>query len=467
MISPGKNLILAIGLLALIVSCRPEEELVSTSPNLRLQISSDTVLFDTLLTDRGSITRRFRIYNPNKSAVKFDEIRLGKGNNSDYSLIINGKESHRIRNETLFGKDSLQVLVSVDIDPQDENLPYLVKDSVVFDWNGNSGHVKLVAYGQDAIYVNADTLCNVTWTADRPYVIYNYALVDTLCTLNIDPGAQIFLDNEAGVLQYGAGLLVKGSLKLNGEFDNRITVKNTRFDAAYEVAPGQWDGIYFLEGSVENEVHYTDISNGTIGLRVGTPDDDQDFDLTVTNSTIGHMRFAGILGFTSEIYASNTVVYNCGQYLVGNFAGGTYQYDHCTLSNFPNLFSRDEPSVQFSDNVVAGDGTVISAPLNVTLRNTIIWGTESEELLIAEGAGEPVSRNFLTGIVRSNFQFNNFIISQESNFPGFANPQSFDYHLDSLAFAIDKATDIGISSDLDGTLRDVKPDMGAYEYIEE
>ncbi|MEQ9231375.1 MAG: hypothetical protein RIF46_11890 [Cyclobacteriaceae bacterium] len=441
-------------------SCRPDEELVSTSPNLRLQISTDTVLFDTLLSERGSITRRFRIYNPNKAAVKFDEIRLGKGNNSDYSLIINGKESNRIRNETLFGKDSLQVLVSVFIDPQDQNLPYLVKDSVVFDWNGNSGHVKLVAYGQDAIYINADTLCNVTWTADRPYVIYNYALVDTLCTLNIDPGARVFLDNDAAIL-------VKGSLKLNGEFDNRITVRNSRFDAAYEVAPGQWDAIYLLEGSTDNEVHYSDLTNGTIGLRVGTPDDDDDFDLIITNSTIGHMSSSGILAFTSEIYASNTVVYNCRDYLVGNFAGGTYQYDHCTLSNFPNLFSRDEPSVQFSDNIVVGGGSVISAPLNITLRNTIIWGSEREELLIVESAGEPVARNFLTGILRSDIPYNNFIISQEQNFPGFLNPQLFDYHLDSLSFSIDKGTEIGISSDLDGNIRVPKPDLGAYEYIKE
>ncbi len=455
-----KNSLLAVVLLAMIMSCRPDEELVSTSPNLRLQISNDTVLFDTLLSERGSITRRFRIYNPNKSAVKFDEIRLGKGNNSDYSLIINGKESNRIRNETLFGKDSLQVLVSVFIDPQDQNLPYLVKDSVIFDWNGNSGHVKLVAYGQDAIYINADTLCNVTWTADRPYVIYNYALVDTLCALTIDPGAQVFLDN-------GAAVLVKGTVQMNGDSERRITIRNTRFDAAYDVAPGQWDAIYFLEGSTNNEVHFADITNGSIGLRVGTPDDDEDFDLLITNSTIGHMSNAGILGFSSEIYASNTVVYNCGQYLVGNFAGGTYQYDHCTLSNFPNLFSRDEPSVQFSDNVVVGGGAVISAPLNITLRNTIIWGSEPEELLIIEGAGEAVTRNFLTGILRSSIPYNNFIISQEQNFPGFLNPQIFDYHLDSLSFSIDKGTNIGFSFDLDGNPRDAKPDLGAYEHLEE
>ena len=103
----------------------------------------------------------------------FSRIRLGKGNSSDYSLIINGRETNHLRDEVLFGKDSLQVLVSVFIDPQDQNLPYLVKDSVMFDWNGNSGHVKLVAYGQDAVFINGQTICDETWTADRPYVIYN------------------------------------------------------------------------------------------------------------------------------------------------------------------------------------------------------------------------------------------------------------------------------------------------------
>jgi hypothetical protein len=451
-----KHLTVLIVIILIIQACQPEEELVDTSSSLQLKISTDTVLFDTLLTDRGSLTKRFKIYNPNESAIRLDDIRLGNGPSSSYKLIINGRKTHSIQNEVLFGKDSLQILIHVEIDPLDVNTPYLVKDSVVFDWNGNSNHVKLVAWGQDAIYINADTLCNVIWTADRPYVIFNYAYVEAGCDLIIDPGAKVFIDNEAG-------FLVGGSLKMLGNKDERITIRNTRLD--YKYAPGQWDGIYFLPGSSGNEVRYTDISNGTIGLYLGTPDEDDIFDLIISNTTIGHMSRAGILAFTSELIATNTVVYNCGQYVVGNFAGGTYQYDHCTLVNFPNFFFRDGPSVQFSDNVSI-DGESFSGPLNITLRNSIIWGTQRDELLISD-AGFGVTKNFVTGIVRSTLPVNGHFTSQEFNFPGFINPQLFDYRLDSMAFARDRGTIIGIMDDLNGHFRDVKPDFGAYEYFQE
>lgn len=451
-----KQLSYLIVLAFVIQACQPEEELIDGSQGLALKMSTDTVLFDTLLSERGSLTRRFKIYNPNKSAVRLSEIRLGYQETSPYKLIINGRETQSLTNEVIFGRDSLQVLVNVEIDPQDENTPYLVKDSVIVNWNGNSSHVKLVAWGQDAIYVNADTLCNVNWTAERPYVIFNYAYVESGCTLTIDPGAQVFLDNDAGIV-------VEGSLKILGTVDERVTIRNTRFD--YKFAPGQWDGIYFLEGSSANEISFTDITNGRIGLYLDTKDDDSDFDLTLENTSIGHMSFAGIFAIRSEILATNTLVYNCGRYVVGNFGGGTYQYDHCTLVNFPNFFFRDEPSVQFSDNVQF-DEEAFNGPLNLTLRNTIIWGNQRDELLISDG-GFGVTKNFVTGIVRSSLPVNGHFISQEFNFPGFVNPQLFDYRLDEEAFAKDRGTAIGITNDLNGTIRDVKPDIGAYELIEE
>ena len=439
-----------------IQACQPEEELINESAGLHLKISTDTVLFDTLLSERGSLTKRFKIYNPNKSAIRISSIRLGLADQSPYSLIINGRKVQSLQNEVLFGRDSLQVLISVFIDPQDENTPYLVKDSVILDWNDRKNHVKLVAWGQDAIYINADSLCNVNWTADRPYVIFNYAFVNAGCDLTMDPGTRVFLDNEAA-------MVVAGSLKVLGNKDERVTIRNTRFD--YKYAPGQWDGIYFLEGSSANEIRYADITNGTIGLYLGTPDDDSNFDLEVEGTSIGHMSGAGILAFTSELKVVNTVIYNCGQYIVGNFAGGTYQYDHCTLVNFPNFFFRDEPSVQFSDNATVG-GTLYSGPLNITLRNSIIWGNQRDELLVSDG-GFGVTKTFVSGIVRSTLPVNGHFTSQEFNFPGFINPQLFDYRLDTTAFARDRGTLIGIDTDLNGSARDVKPDMGAFEFIEE
>lgn len=439
-----------------LMACEPEEEQLTSSSNARLAFSNDTVVFDTLLSNRTSITKRFRIYNPNEKAVRIDDIHLGKGRYSDYSMIVNGCSGTSIKDQVLFGGDSLLVLVNIDIDPQDKNLPYLVKDSVVVEWGRFRTHVKLVAWGQDATFINGGLICDEVWTAERPYVIYNYAYVDTLCSLTVKPGARIYLDNEAS-------LFVQGSLKINGDSGNHVMVRNTRFDRNYREAPGQWGGIFFLEGSYDHEVSYAEIENGTIGVRVGTPDDNNEPDLIISHTTIRHMAQAGILAFNSDIYAYNTLVYDAGAYLVGNFAGGNYTYEHCTFTNSPSFFINDEPMVQFSDNVVLTEEETLVEDLSVTIRNSIIWGEGDEQLLVSDGGGADVNTVFQSNIIRSATEREDNFTSQERNFPGFADPPSFNFELDSLAFARDKAASSDILTDITGKLRDAQPDIGAFE----
>ncbi len=442
-----------------VLSCEPQEEQVSGDSNLSLSVSSDTVLFDTLLTAKQSLTKRFRIYNPNSKAIEISDIRLGKGADSDYSVIINGKSSTSVQNEVLFGGDSLLVLVDVTIDPQNQNMPYLVKDSVIIEWNGNSGHVKLVAWGQDANYINNEAICDEVWTKDRPYVIYNLALVDSLCTLTVMPGTKIYIDN-------GASLYVQGTLKILGDSGNHVTIRNTRFDENFLIAPGQWGGIFFLEGSKNNEIRYADIENGQVGLRIGSPDDDSDYDVIVSHSTIRNMSVAGILAYTSDVYAYNTQIYNVNQYLVANLAGGNYKYEHCTFANNASYFINDDPLFVFTDNVEVGDGELLSDDLYLEMTNSIIWGRGDEQLSFSN-AGEAAFDLYLTNnIIKSEDEIEGNFTSQQSNFPGFVDPVNFDFSLDSLAFARDKGIDIKIKDDINGMPRDEMPDIGAFERID-
>ena len=137
-----------------------------------------------------------------------------------------------------------------------------MKDSVIVDWNGKTANAKLVAWGQDANYLNGDEICDETWTSARPYVIFNFAMVDTSCVLNMKPGTKVYLDN-------GASLFVFGTLKVKGDSANRVVFRNTRFDENYLQAPGQWDGLIFMESSRTNEISHAIIENGDIGIGVG------------------------------------------------------------------------------------------------------------------------------------------------------------------------------------------------------
>ncbi|MFY0601012.1 MAG: hypothetical protein JXR03_15155 [Cyclobacteriaceae bacterium] len=460
----------------LVISCEPEEEKISSSGSINLRFSTDTVIFDTLLTARTSITKRLRIFNPAKKAVSISSIRLGKGESSSYSIISNGKFGDEIRDEVLNGGDSLLVLVDVEIDPQDENLPYIVKDSIVVDWNGNSAHVKLVAWGQDAKFINGEVLCDQIWTADRPYVIYNFVAVDSACTLTMEPGTRVFLDN-------GATFFVQGTLKVMGDSTNRVLFRNTRFDARYQRAPGQWRGLIFFDTSRGNEIQFADIENADIGMGIGysfIPLSDGSFflgpeisDLTsevsVSNTSIRNMLTAGVFAFSSDVKMDNSEVYNCGL-LVGGFGGGNYTYDHCTFSNQPSDFILEDPSFQFSNEIkpIRGvDNYVLIEDLNMKIRNSIIWGPNDSELDSLDSGNAGFSFEIENSIVRSESDFGdgNFS-STERNFPGFANLFDSDFRLDSLALARDKGADLGYGFDLLGVPRDSKPDIGAYERVD-
>ncbi len=439
--------------------CSIDEENISSDPSLNLIFSTDTVAFDTLLSSRRSSTRRLSVINPNKSAIQFSSISLGNGNASDYRVIINGREISSVFNEVLLGGDSLLVLVEINVTPRNEDEPYLVKDSIVFDWNTNSENIKLVAYGQDGIKKTKNTICDEIWTNDRPYIISDSLLLASDCELIIEKGTKVYFENNAA-------LFIQGTLTAIGDSAEHIEFRNARFDGIYNDVPGQWNGIYFLEGSTNNRIVYTDIFNGQFGLRVGTPDSDDDADLIIENTIIYNMSVAGILAFTSDIEVTNTLIYNCGIYLVGNFAGGNYAYQHCTFSNEPSLFVREEPSVQFSDNILLSDDEILTDDLVVTVANSIIWGSGDEELLINNGGGSSVLLVLNGNIIRSSQELENNFTSQKFNFPGFRDPFLLDYSLDTLAFAKDKGIALGIDIDLLGAFRDINPDIGAFERIE-
>lgn len=442
------------------VGCSLDEESVSTDPGLGLIFSTDTVAFDTLISATPSSTRRLAVFNPNKSAIEFTSIALGRGDESDYSVIINGREANSVFNEVLLGGDSLLILVEVNARSRNLNEPFLVKDSIIFNWNTNSTHVKLVAYGQDGIRKGNEAICDEVWTNDRPYILSDTVLVSAGCQLTIEKGAKVYFENDAA-------LFIQGSLNAVGDSADHIEFRNARFDGIFDAVPGQWNGIYFLEGSTGNQVTYADIFNGQVGLRVGTPDDDDLPDLTVENTVIYNMSFSGILAFRSDVEVTNTLVYNCGTYLVGNFAGGNYSYQHCTFSNEPSLFVRDEPAVQFTDNVLLPpNNDLLTDDLSLVLENSIIWGSADEELLLNNGGGSGFVLSINNNIIRSSQELENNFLSQEFNFPGFKDPFLFDYSLDTLAFAKDKGAAIGISIDVTGAPRDLDPDIGAFERIE-
>lgn len=457
-------LLLCIVITLSIISCTPQDEIISYEEKQHLGFSADTVLFDTVFTSVGNLTKRVKIFNRNKNAVNIKNLSLGRASLSPYSIHVFGEQGYNFNDVYLLGGDSLMILVTVTIDPQDQNLPFLVKDSIVFSANNVKQDIKLVAYGQDAHFLGDSILpCNTIWTADRPYLIYNSILVDSLCQLTIEKGARIFFNNQAA-------LYIKGSLKAEGDPENKIIFRNERRDGIYKNASGQWKGIYFLEGSKDNKMDHTEIRNAIHGIRIGTPDEDTIPDLSLSNSIIENMSSAGLLSFTSDIKAYNVLINNCGDYTIGNFAGGNYTYEHCTFANFNYTFIRQDPSVIFSDNLVLDDNSLLEEDLNVNIQNSIIWGNLKDEILFSHSGSAVFIFKSGYNIFRtsdSGLDINNNIINgSEINFPKFLNPEEYDYRLDTLSPAKDAGKPSQIVTDLIGNPRGSIPDIGAFERLE-
>ncbi len=443
------------------MGCEPSSEDISFDPSLRLTYSTDTVTFDTLFSTVGSITKRFKIYNPNEKAIQLNELSLGSGNQSSYSLTVNGVKEKSFQNEIIYGNDSLLVLVEVLIDPSNQDLPFLVKDSVEVAYNSRSENIKLVSWGQDAVFINNEAIpCNTTWTKESPYVIYDSAWVAQGCQLTVEAGAKIYIDNDAL-------LTIAGSLIVQGTSDEKVEISGTRLDAKYEIAPGQWGSLFFFPGSTGNIIDHTIIKNGTTGIILAINlNNGEGAELQLHNTSIQHMSASGIAAYAGTIEAYNLEVFHCQNQLLGGFGGGSYTLNHCTFSNEPNDFSREGASVGFTNYLEFNDGTVLANDLSLDLTNSIIWGREEEEFLIDLNSAIPASINVERNILRSADEswslLNNFI-SQENNYPGFYVPDFYDYQIDSLSNARDSALSSLVTHDILGTPRDAMPDIGAYE----
>ncbi|MBM3410735.1 MAG: hypothetical protein FJY18_03780, partial [Bacteroidetes bacterium] len=113
--------------------CRPERFVANA--DLELRCETDTVLFDTLLVGAGSITKRFKIYNDEGRNILIDEVYLAgrkQSGGSAYRININGIPANALTEVELRARDSLYIFVEVTIDPNQQNTPFLVTDSVVF-----------------------------------------------------------------------------------------------------------------------------------------------------------------------------------------------------------------------------------------------------------------------------------------------------------------------------------------------
>ncbi len=445
------------------ISCLEEPEF-SRDSDLVLSYSADTISFDTLFTTVGSASQRFRIYNLNTLPLQVEELFLAGDEDSPFRIYLNGERGTTFRDVGIAGNDSLLLIAEVTIHPEDQDLPFLVKDSIGVVYNGNVDYIKLVAWGRQAVFLKDTVLSgNITWTSARPYVLQGNVIVDSLALLTIEAGTEVYGDN-------GALLGIRGRVLASGDTaDARILFSSVRQDESYRNYPGQWFGILVLEGSENNRFSYTDIRNARFGFRLQTRDDNSEPDLSLESVSIANMSEYGILAFNADIEVTNSVITYCALGGLAGFSGGNYSLTHNTLLYYSSLQGlslfreEDQTLLQFSDNILINDEPV-AAPLSVELTNNIVWGfsTLEEEITIVAAGLAPVELSFDHNILKTNLE----LPEENQNLrsaPFVTDPQDYNFALDSLSPGIDAGSLTDITLDFNKRPRDEHPDIGAFE----
>ena len=455
--------ILLIGLF--LFSCTKDSFI--TSRDAQLYTSADTISFDTVFTSAGSVTTSFKVFNNNDQKLLLSNVLLAGGKSSAFKINIDGVSSDNVSNIQLNPNDSLYIFVQVNVDPTAHKNPFLLKDSIQINYNGNQRWVQLQAYGQNAVFLNKKVITGTqTWTNDLPYVIIGSLQVDTTATLQIEPGTKIYLHADAP-------FLVDGTLKAIGKKDSRIIFSGDRLDDIYKDLPASWPGIYFRNTSQDNILEYAIIKNAYQGIVAQDRTATNNPKLTLSKCIVDNIYDAGIIGINTEIYADNCLVSNCGSNIILSY-GGDYRFDFCTVVTYGNLYiNHKNPVLQVSDFMESG-GMAYTSSLKATFTNSIFWGengiVENELSVLKKGTSLfEVTFDHVLYKLKDDLPNVSFIAPIKNISPGFdsvntsRNIYNFRFAKNPLSPAVNSGKPTGFLYDLDGRLRDATPDLGCFE----
>lgn len=496
-------------------SCRKDLEFSLSTGNL--EFSKDTVYLDTVFTNIGSSTYNLKVYNKSNSDIVIPSVKLGLGETSAYRLNVDGMAGNVFENLEILAKDSLFVFIetTVDITNLTNATNYLYTDQIEFDAGNNLQKIELVTLVQDAVFIypNRDNTTKVietltlnidgeiietdiqgrellptelTFTNEKPYVIYGFAATPNGETITINPGARLHFHENSGLLvTEGSSIQINGAFSTDQDIlENEVVLEGDRLEPNFSETPGQWSSIWLLDGSINNTIDYTTIKNATVGVLCDGNPDEANNKITITNSQIYNSSAFGILGRNTSINAENVVINNSGQSSFAGTIGGTYNFTHCTIANYWDNGFRQYPSVLLNNFIIDEDNNAILADLTeANFNNCIIYGNDNPEIMLDEIEDAAVAFNFkfTNCLIRfedsnNNFTGANYDFNDPTHYEGNLFNQSPDFKdpfLNELIIgdnsAVNNQGNMTFSSqvpfDILNVNRTTSPDLGAYQHI--
>lgn len=362
-----------------LASCMDDED-YTLSSEARLEFSTDTVAFDTVISGRPTNTYTFMVYNRNDAAVRLVSVGLEKGSDSPFRVNVDGTflTGGSGTDFEIAANDSMRVFLEMTAAEHDSDTPVETVDKLFFQLaNGVRQHVTLTAYGQDVVELDAmvlsrDTLLN----ARRPYHVLDSLVVAEGATLTIGEGVCFYFEA-------GASLVVHGTLLVQGSATHPVMFRGDRLgnmfsDQPYDRIPGQWGGIAFTSTSYGNIINHADIHSGNYGVRVDSADASRE-KLQLLNSIVHNVKGDAFSARSAYVTAINTQLTNAGGNCV-TLRGGDNVFIHCTIANFYAFAGGRGVALDFANY----DGDVRLPLQNAAFLNCIITGYSSDEVMGAQ-----------------------------------------------------------------------------------
>lgn len=447
----------------LFISCKKDSFI--TSANARISTDVDTLKYDTVFTSIGSITQSFKIRNVNDQKILLSSVKLMGSSASAFKININGIVAPEVTNIEMAANDSIYVFVTVNIDPNLNDLPFIVRDSVQIQYNGNTKFVQLEAFGQNAHFLRGRVIeNNTTWNSRLPYVILDRLQVDTNITLTLEPGCRVYCHANAPIL-------IDGTLRANGTKEQPVIFAGDRMDEGYKDLPASWPGIYFRETSRSNQLNFTIVKNAYQAIVTESPANNQDPKVSLHQCIIDNAYDAGVLCVNSSLVAHNSLISNCGSN-VNIILGGVYSFTNCTVAAYSTFISHKIP-VLSANNFAFINGSTITTSLEAAFTNCIFWGeagfVENETSINKQGT-YPFDVTFTNCLYRNatapaNSTNVNCLLNADPLFDSIdISKRIFDFHLNNNPSpAVDAGIINNFTKDLDDNNRVAPFDIGCYE----
>lgn len=471
-------------------SCYKEE--FTTDGGDTLTYSLDTLMFDTVFTQISTVTRYFKVYNPNKLSVRVEEITLTGPNADFFTLNVDGYTGDIIRDVEILPKDSIYVFAEATIDPDDpvSISPYILEADAQFQYNGNVQKTKLIAWGQNANYIPGPNtpnrisllscdLAEVTWDDPKPYVLYGTLLIDS-CTLVLPAGTELYVhggiaNNQIGI--YNEGLIYtypRGRIDVRGTLDQPVIIRDDRIEPDHI---GEWAGIRLGPESGPHKFSYMRLSSALAGITC-----DSAAMVELDHSSISYTNGPGFFARHASAKISNCLFYENGSQAVALTYGGDYEIAYTTMASFGNDSEALFMTNYYCSDPLCQEGVFLNQ-LTGRIYNSLLVGSSRDEVWMVD-AGTP--EQALLDVQ----MYNNMVVVDElldpDNFPDFfeticTNCYEYeyndilfvdlfkdDYHLDTMSVAEKKGIPLApYTDDFDGHLRDLLlPDLGCYEFQE-